>query len=207
MMGELIGYGRVSTRDQNPDSQHDALTEAGCTRLFIEKISTRRDRRPELEAALAYARTGDVLVITRLARAARKIKEMIELAELLEQRGIGLRVLKQNIDTTTATGRFFFHVMAALDELQRDVIQENTFEGLASARARGRTGGRPSAMTELQVEQARKMYAEVDESGALKYTVAQIAETFGVGRATVYRHLGKTETAQAALGAEEDQPS
>lgn len=206
-MGELIGYGRVSTRDQNPDSQHDALTAAGCTKLFIEKISTRRDRRPELERALEYARPGDVLVITRMARAARNVKEMIELAELLEERGIGLKVLKQSIDTTTATGRFFFHVMAALDELQRDVIQESTLEGLASARARGRTGGRPAAMTPTQIEQARKMYDETDpETGELRYTVQQIAETFGVGRATVYRHLDKTQSTTTAA-AKEDQAS
>lgn len=188
-MSERIGYGRVSTRDQNPDSQHDALVEAGCTKLFIEKISTRRDRRPELEAALAYARPGDALVITRMARAARNVKEIKELAALLESRGIDLLVLKQNIDTSTATGRFFFHVMAALDEFQRDLIQENTLEGLAAARARGRTGGRPAALTELQVAQARRMYDDLGTDGKRKYTVQQIADTFGVSRATIYRHL------------------
>jgi DNA invertase Pin-like site-specific DNA recombinase len=182
----------VSTRDQNPDSQHDALVEAGCTKLFIEKISTRREHRPELEKALEYARRGDVLVITRLARAARNLRESIDLVKTLEQRGIDLIVLKQQIDTTTANGRFFFHVVAAMDEFQRDLIQEATHEGLAAARARGRVGGRPAALTDIQIDQARKMYAETGESGQLRYTVQQIADTFGVGRATIYRHLKDT---------------
>jgi DNA invertase Pin-like site-specific DNA recombinase len=204
---ERIGYGRVSTRDQNPDSQRDALTEAGCTKLFIEKISTRRDRRPELEKALAYARPGDALVITRLARAARNLSEIKSLAATLEERGIDLIVLKQQIDTTTATGRFFFHVIAAMDEFQRDLIQESTFEGLAAARARGRVGGRPAAMNELQIDQARKMYAETDDNGQLKYTVQQIADTFHVSRATVYRHLKDHDQSGQAADQQEDHTS
>lgn len=196
-MGERIGYGRVSTRDQNPDSQRDALEAAGCTKIFIEKISTRRDRRPELDAALTYARAGDELVITRMSRAARKVKEMIELAELLQGRGIDLIVLKQGIDTSTATGRLFFHIMAALDEFQRDLIQESTHEGLAAARARGRVGGRPAALTPIQLTQARQMYDEVGDDGKRAYTVQQIADTFGVSRATLYRHLTSADTTKA----------
>ncbi|MGK5550614.1 recombinase family protein [Actinomadura kijaniata] len=188
-MSERIGYGRVSTRDQNPDSQRDALESAGCTKIFIEKVSTRKDRRPQLEAALAYARPEDTLVITRLAQAAHNFKEIIEFAETLQARGIDLIVLEQNIDTTTATGRLFFHIIGALDEFRRDLIQESTFEGLAAARARGRTGGRPAAMSDLQITQARRMYDEVGPDGKRAYTVQQIADTLGVSRATIYRHL------------------
>lgn len=188
-MGERIGYGRVSTQDQNPDSQRDALTEAGCDKVFIEKISSRLDHRPELEKALEYARPGDVFVITRFARVARNVRQIIDFTETLRARGIDLIVLKQHIDTTTPQGKLLFHVIAALDEFQRDLIRESTFEGLAAARARGRVGGRPVAMTELQVRQARQMYDERGEDGKRRYTVQQIADTFGVARATVYRHL------------------
>lgn len=188
-MGQRIGYGRVSTQDQNPDSQRDALAEAGCEKIFIEKISSRLDRRPELEKALEYARPGDVFVITRFARVARNVRQIIDFTETLRDQGIDLIVLKQHIDTTTPQGKLLFHVIAALDEFQRDLIRESTFEGLAAARARGRTGGRPAAMTELQVAKAREMYDERGEDGKRRYTVQQIADTFGVGRATVYRHL------------------
>lgn len=188
-MGQRIGYGRVSTQDQNPDSQHDALVEAGCDKLFIEKISSRLDRRPQLEKALEYARAGDVMVITRFARVARNVRQIIDFTETLRARGIDLIVLKQHIDTTTPQGKLLFHVIAALDEFQRDLIRESTFEGLAAARARGRVGGRPAAMNELQVRQARQMYDERGEDGKRRYTVQQIADTFGVARATIYRHL------------------
>jgi DNA invertase Pin-like site-specific DNA recombinase len=188
-MGERIGYGRVSTRDQNPDSQHDALTEAGCTKLFVEKVSSKLDERPELEKALAYARAGDTFVITRLARAARNLRELIDLVDTLKARGIDLVVLKQGIDTTTPTGRLVFHVIGAIDEFTRELIVEATHEGLAAARARGRVGGRPAAMTELQIRQARAMYDERGPDDKRRFTVQQIADTFGVGRATIYRHL------------------
>lgn len=188
-MGQRIGYGRVSTQDQNPDSQHDALTEAGCDKIFIEKISSRLDRRPQLEKALEYARAGDVMVITRFARVARNVRQIIDFTETLQARGIDLIVLKQHIDTTTPQGKLLFHVIAALDEFQRDLIRESTFEGLAAARARGRVGGRPAAMNELQIRKARQMYDERGADGKRAYTVQQIADTFGVARATIYRHL------------------
>jgi DNA invertase Pin-like site-specific DNA recombinase len=194
-MGQRIGYGRVSTQDQSPDSQHDALTEAGCDKLFIEKISSRLDRRPELEKALEYARPGDVFVITRLARVARNLRELLALVDTLQARGIDLIVVKQGIDTTTPHGRLLFHIMGAFDEFLRDLIVEGTQEGLAAARARGRVGGRRAAMTELQVAKAREMYDERGADGKRKWTVQQIAETFGVGRATVYRHLDPTKHA------------
>ena len=188
-MGERIGYGRVSTQDQNPDSQHDALTEAGCDKIFIDRASGKLDRRPALDQALEYARAGDTLVITRLSRAARSLRNLLELAEVLRERGIELEVLKQGIDTTSPTGRLVFHLFGAIDEFQRELIVEGTHEGLTAARARGRVGGRPAAMTDLQIRQARQMYDERGDDGKRRYTVQQIAETFGVARATVYRHL------------------
>ncbi|MEU9247505.1 recombinase family protein [Streptomyces sp. NPDC048385] len=178
-----IGYGRVSTRDQNPDSQHDALAEAGCDKIFIDKASGKLASRPELDKALDYARLGDTFVITRLARAARSLKHLIELAETLRERHIDLVVLKQGIDTSTPTGRLAFHMLGAIDEFQRELIVEGTHEGLASARARGRTGGRRPTLTATQVRMARQMYDSEE------YTVQQIADTFHTSRATVYRAL------------------
>jgi DNA invertase Pin-like site-specific DNA recombinase len=178
-----IGYGRVSTADQNPDSQHDALTEAGCDKIFVDKASGKLASRPELDKALEYARAGDTFVITRLSRAARSLRNLLELADTLRERGIDLVVLKQGIDTTTPTGRLVFHMLGAIDEFQRELIVEGTHEGLAAARARGRNGGRPSSLTETQIHMARQMYDSEE------YTVEQIAETFKTSRATIYRAL------------------
>lgn len=178
-----IGYGRVSTRDQNPDSQRDALTEAGCDKIFIDKASGKLASRPELDKALEYARAGDQFVITRLARAARSLKHLLELAETLRDRGIDLVVLKQGIDTSTPTGRLAFHMLGAIDEFQRELIVEGTHEGLEAARSRGRTGGRRPTLTDTQIRMARQMYDSEE------YTVQQIADTFNTSRATVYRAL------------------
>ncbi|MEV1003439.1 recombinase family protein [Nonomuraea sp. NPDC050202] len=185
----LIGYGRVSTRDQNPHSQRDALEAAGCTRIFIDKASGKLASRPELDKALDYARPGDTLVITRLSRAARSLKNLLELAVLLRERDIGLKVIKQDIDTTTPTGRLVFHIFGAIDEFQRELIVEGTLEGLESARARGRVGGRPPALDPEGVEMARALYDMTGPDGKRKYTVQQIADQLRVSRATVYRHL------------------
>ena len=137
-----IGYARVSTRSQNDDSQVDDLTAYGCEKIFTDAASGKLAARPELDKALAYLRAGDVLVITRLSRAMRSLKHLLALAEELRERGAGLVVLKQQIDTTTPTGRLVFHVLGAIDEFQRELIVEGTREGLDAARARGRTGGR-----------------------------------------------------------------
>jgi DNA invertase Pin-like site-specific DNA recombinase len=178
-----VGYASVSTRDQNPDSQRDALADAGCEKVFIDKASGKLASRPELDKALEYARAGDTFVITRLARAARSLKHLLELAETLRGRGIELLVLKQGIDTSTPTGRLAFHMLGAIDEFQRELIVEGTYEGLAAARARGRSGGRRPTLTETQIRLARQMY-DSDE-----HTVQQIADTFNTSRATVYRAL------------------
>ena len=157
-------------------------------------MSGKLDKRPELDKALDYVRPGDTFVITRLSRAARSLKHLLELAADLRERGVELVVLKQGIDTSTPTGRLAFHMLGAIDEFQRELIVEGILEGLASARARGRKGGRPTKMTPTKmtptrIEQARRMYDERGDDGMRRYTVEEIAETFGVARATVYRHL------------------
>ncbi len=179
-----VGYARVSTKGQCDDSQVDELTAYGVDRLFVDHgVSGKHADRPELDAALAYLREGDVLVITRLSRAMRSLKHLLALADELRERDIGLVVLKQQIDTTTPTGRLVFHILGALDEFQRELIVEGTVEGLAAARARGRTGGRKPSLSASQVKHTRELYA------AGKTTVAEIAALFDVSRQTVYRAL------------------
>ena len=187
-----IGYARVSTRGQNDDTQVGELQAYGCDKLFIDKgVSGKLAARPQLDAALAYLRESDVLVITRLSRAMRSLKHMIELAETLLERGIGLVVLKQAIDTTTPQGRLTFHLIAAIDEFQRELIVEGTYEGLAAARARGRVGGQKPKLKPRQIALARSMYEETGDDGKRRYTVQQIADEFGVTRPTIYRVLSK----------------
>lgn len=178
-----IGYARVSTRSQHEDSQIDALQEAGCERIFCDKVTGKIARRPEWDACLAYLRVGDQLVVTRLSRMARSVRHLTETTAQLEEHGIDLVVLRQGIDTTTPAGRLLFHVLAAIDEFTGDLITEGTVEGLAAARARGRRGGRPTVMTPAKLTVARQML----DSGS--HSAAEIARTIGVGRATLYRHL------------------
>jgi DNA invertase Pin-like site-specific DNA recombinase len=189
----LIGYARVSTRDQNNDSQVDELIAAGCDpgRLFIDHgVSGKYASRPELDACLRYLREGDVLVITRLSRAMRSLKDLLGVADDLKARGIGLRVLKQDIDTSTSTGRLVFHILGAIDEFQRELIVEGTREGLEAARARGRTGGRKPKLTDFQRKRARELYEMKGPDGKRAHTVAEIGKILGVSRQTLYRSLG-----------------
>ena len=183
------GYARISTRSQRDDSQLDALRAAGCERIWTDTASGKLARRPEWDNCLDHLRAGDELAVTRLSRMARSVRHLTETAALLAGRGINLVVLKQGIDTTTPAGRFTFHVLAAMDEMLADLIAEGTREGLESARARGRVGDRKPKLTTRQAEVARGMYEEKGDDGRRKYTVAEIAETFGVSRKTVYRHL------------------
>jgi DNA invertase Pin-like site-specific DNA recombinase len=179
-----IGYARVSTKGQNDDSQVDELTAYGCDKIFVDHgVSGKHAARPELDKALAYLREGDVLVITRMSRAMRSLKHMMALAEELNARGIGLVVLKQQIDTTTPNGRLVFHILAAIDEFQRELIVEGTVEGLAAAKARGKLGGRKPSYTGHQAQTARDLHAK----GEL--TAEEIGRVIGVSRATVYRML------------------
>jgi DNA invertase Pin-like site-specific DNA recombinase len=182
-----IGYARVSTRGQKDDTQVDELNAHGVDKLFIDHgISGKHAARPELDAALEYMREGDVLVITRLSRAMRSLKHLLTLAEQLRDRGIGLVVLKQSIDTTTPTGRLVFHILGAIDEFQRELIVEGTREGLEAARARGRIGGGKNKLSPAQAREVQKLFAE-------HRPPREICELFGISRASLYRYVGRGE--------------
>jgi DNA invertase Pin-like site-specific DNA recombinase len=187
-----IGYGRVSTRDQRPEVQRDALIAAGCDRIFLDVVSGKLARRPELDKALLSAnRVGDQLVVTKLDRLGRSLEHLIELSKRLQGSGVDLVVLDQGIDTSTAIGRMFFQILGAVAEFEHALMSERTMDGLAAARARGRTGGQKPKLGRRQVKLAQQMYDETGDDGKRRYTVAQIAAEFGVTRPTIYRHLSK----------------
>lgn len=186
-----IGLARVSTRDQHPEAQEDALRAAGCEQVFTDKASGMLARRPGLEKALMIARRGDQIVVTKLDRLGRSLEHLIELSKDLQERGVDLVVLDQGIDTSTPAGRLFFSIIGAIAEFEHALMSERTRDGLAAARARGRTGGQKPKLGPRQVKLARQMYDETDQDGKRRYTVRQIAEEFGVTRPTIYRHLGK----------------
>ncbi len=188
----LVGYARVSTRDQHPEAQTDALATAGCEKTFTDHASGTLARRPALDAALYYLRAGDTLVVTKLDRLGRSVRNLKQIADDLQTRQVGLRAVSQGIDTTTPGGRLFFHMLAAIAEFEHDLIVERTHDGLAAARARGRKGGPKFKMTPNKIAQARAMY----DGG--QHTVQEIADTFGVSRPTVYRHLTARGAAAAA---------
>ena len=141
----LVGYARVSTHDQTVALQRDALTGAGCERILTDTASGARADRPGLEDALAFARTGDTLVVWRLDRLGHSLPHLLKTIARLQERGVGFRSLTEQLDTTTSGGKLVFHVFAALAEFERDVIRERTQAGLLAARARGRRGGHPRA--------------------------------------------------------------
>jgi DNA invertase Pin-like site-specific DNA recombinase len=181
-----VGYARVSTREQNPALQHDALTTAGCARVFTDIASGAKADRPYLAAALDYLWAGDVLVVWQLDRLGRNMRHLIDTVNALHERGVQSRSLRENVDTTTASGKLTFHLFAALAEFERDLLRERTAAGLAAiagSRARGRQGGRPRKMTPEKITVARQMYA------SRTFTVEQIARTLGVSRGTIYQHL------------------
>ena len=179
----LVGYARVSTHDQNPDLQLDALKAAGCEKVFVEKATGVQRDRPELMAAVEYLRSGDALVVWKLDRLARSMKQLIETVEGLEAKGIGFRSLTEAIDTTTAGGKLVFHIFGALAEFERSIIRERTRAGLDAAKARGRRGGRPSKLTAQDLLAAKAMLTDGS------FTVEDVAKRLGVSSATLYRHL------------------
>lgn len=189
-----IGYARVSTRDQHPEAQEDALRAAGCEQVFVDKASGKLASRPELEKALLVAREGDQFVITKLDRLGRSLKNLIELSEQMRAKGIGLVVLDQGIDTSTPAGRMFFQIIGAIAEFEHSLMVERTKEGLEAARARGRKGGRKQALKPRQVALAQEMYDELGDDGKRKHTVQDIAGELGVARTTIYRYLERKQT-------------
>lgn len=179
----LIGYARVSTVDQNLDLQCNALTEAGCERIFTEQMSGAVADRPELMAAIGHARSGDTLVVWKLDRLARSVKQLIDTVENLRARRIEFRSLTEALDTTTAQGRLVFHMFGALAEFERSLIHERTRAGLSAAKKAGRTGGRPPKLTDDDIQAAKAMLTNPDIG------VASVAHRLGVSLATLYRHI------------------
>lgn len=179
----LVGYARVSTTDQNPELQLDALRAAGCEKVFVEKASGAQRDRPELSAALAYVRPGDAIVVWKLDRLARSMKQLIETVEDLDGRKIGFRSLTEAIDTTTAGGKLVFHIFGALAEFERGIIRERTRAGLDAAAARGRKGGRPPKLSAEDLKAAKALLADPT------ITVDDVARRLDVSPATLYRHL------------------
>jgi len=182
-MSMLVGYARVSTQDQNPELQLDALKEAGCEKVFVEKASGAQRDRPELKAALDYMRSGDTLVVWKLDRLARSLKQLIETVESLEGQGMGFRSLTEAIDTTTSGGRLIFHIFGALAEFERSIIRERTNAGLESARARGRMGGRPKGLSDEDLAAAKALLNDPN------IPMKEIAQRLGVVTSTLYRYF------------------
>jgi len=182
-VGDLLGYARVSTVEQNASLQLDALKAAGCIKVFTDKASGTLDRRPELDRLLDQLRPGDTVVVWRLDRLGRSLKHLIQLVEDLAEMEVGFKSLTEGMDTTTSGGKLIFSIFGALAEFERSLIRERTMAGLASARSRGRVGGRPPVMTPDKIKVARQLYK------ARELTVEEIAKTIGVSRKTVYRHL------------------
>jgi DNA invertase Pin-like site-specific DNA recombinase len=181
-----IGYARISTGEQTLDLQRDALAADGCEHTYTDVISGSKESRPGLDDALAYIRKGDTLVVWRLDRLGRSLKHLIETVTALEARGVGFKSLTEQIDTTTPGGKLVFHVFGALAEFERDLIRERTHAGLRAARARGRTGGRPTKLDAKTLALAQTLYDAGDTE------VATICKTLGISRATLYRHIRRT---------------
>lgn len=182
-MNVNVGYVRVSKREQNPEMQRTELEAADCARIFEERISSRKDSRPQLEAALDYCREGDVLVVFKLDRLGRSIKELIELVNGLQEQGVGFRSQRESLDTTSPGGKLVFHVFASMAEFERDVIRERTMAGLEAARVRGRKGGRKPVMDKRKLALASRLLSD------RKTPIPDVCEAVGVSRSTLYRHL------------------
>src|SRR3954454_3427918 len=179
----LVGYARVSTTEQTMDLQLDALTKAGCTKIFTDTASGAKAERRGLTEALSYVRSGDSLVVWKLDRLGRSLKDLIARITELQNRQIGFKSLTEQIDTTTSGGKLIFHIFSALAEFERDIIRERTQAGLAAARARGKRGGRRKTLTTKQIAMVKKLYAD-------KTTPIQdICKSFHISRMTLWRYV------------------
>ena len=184
----LIGYARVSTHEQTEDLQTDALNKAGCGRIFTDIASGARSDRTGLAQAFDYAREGDTLVVWRLDRLGRSLKDLIETVNNLGENNIGFQSLTEGFDTTTPGGKLVFHIFGALAEFERKLLRERTMAGLAAARARGRQGGRKRKMTTRDIAMAATLMA--DQSNSPR----EIAKRFGVSKSTLYRRLAEANS-------------
>lgn len=185
-----IGYARVSTQDQNLDRQLDNLRAAGCERIFNEKMTGTKSDRPELKTMLLTLRSGDILVIDSFSRLSRSTKDLLDLVERLTSMGVHLVSLKENLDTTTATGKLMLTMLSALSQFERDLIAERTVDGLKAARARGRCGGRPRSGTDKDRQQALAMY------DANVMSNAEIAAHFNISQSTLSRWIRSRKNGQ-----------
>lgn len=183
----LIGYARVSTDDQNLNLQRDALRQAGCSRIYEDRLSGAKAARPGLEKALEVARFGDVLVVWRLDRLGRSLKDLIGMMETLSSRGIELHSLSEAIATTSSSGKLIFHLFGALAEFERNLIRERTQAGLTAARSRGRRGGRPKALEPAKRQLAVKLYEE------RQHSIGEICRLMGISKPTLYHYIAEAK--------------
>ena len=186
----LIGYARVSTHEQNLDLQKDALTMAGCKRIFEDKLSGAKAERPGLTQLKDHLREGDTLVIWRLDRLGRSLKDLIEWVNYFEEQNIALKSLQESIDTSTPTGKLVFHIFGALAEFERNLIRERSRAGMEAARARGRRGGRPSALSPEQKKLVFKLHQDPEQ------TIDSIRALFNVSRKTIYNAVNEIKQKQ-----------
>lgn len=177
-----IGYIRVSTNDQNTELQKMALISANCDHIFEDRLSGKKEKRPGLQKALKVLKKGDVLIVWKLDRLGRSVKHLVTLVSALNERGVHFHSITDCIDTSSPMGRFFFHIMSALAEMERELIIERTRAGLAAARAQGRIGGRPRAFSESMRQRISHALAQ----GASR---AEVSRCFGVALPTVYRYF------------------
>jgi DNA invertase Pin-like site-specific DNA recombinase len=178
-----IGYARVSTIDQNLDLQIDALNDADCEKIFTDKASGSVADRPELDKLKAMLRKGDTLVIWKLDRLSRSLKDLMSWMEYLEAEGVELLSLQDSINTGTPTGKFIFHVFGALGQLERDIIRERTMAGLSAARARGRFGGRPPKLDDKQIDRIKHLYTQKE------MTIQELCDAFNISKGTLYKYV------------------
>lgn len=183
-----IGYARVSTLEQNPDLQRDALQQVGCEKIIVDQVSSTVAQRPGLQKVKELLRKGDTLVIWRLDRLGRSLRDLIDWAGYLEDQGVGLQSLQESIDTSTPTGKLTFHLFGALAEFERHLIQERTQAGLAAARARGRRGGRPKSLNADEQQFAVELYH------GKKITVGKICDLMGISKPTLYTYVRESQT-------------
>lgn len=183
----VFGYVRVSTHDQNPNLQNDALTKAGCEKIFIDVMSGAKSERPKLNRLREQLRSGDTVVVWRLDRLSRSLKDLIELIQFFEKEKVNFRSLQENLDTGSASGKLVFHIFGAMAEFERNLIRERVNAGLGAARARGRLGGRPEKLSASRKAMALQLYNDK------KNSIKDICETLGVSKSTLFRLLGKTK--------------
>jgi len=181
----LIGYARVSTDDQNLNLQKDALRAAGCAKIYEDHLSGFKALRPGLQQALEVVRAGDILVVWRLDRLGRSLKDLLELVESLDKRNIELQSLQESLATHSSGGRLIFHLFGALAEFERHLLRERTEAGLKAARARGRKGGRPKALEPNKRQLAVKLYKEK------QHTIGEICQMLGISKPTLYSYVAE----------------